>query len=297
LNDLIGQLLKMLRRLLGENIGVVLKCSSDNGWVNADPGMMEQVVMNLCINARDAMPQGGRLEVGTTKVEIKSQPANPDARPGSFLCLSVSDTGCGIEETILGRIFEPFFTTKEGGKGTGLGLAMVYGIVNQHQGWVEVESAVGRGSSFRVYLPARETPLPAPSNPGGGEEVKGGSETILLVEDDPLVRRLAALGLRKMGYAVLEAGTGPEALKAWKEHHQSIELLFTDMVMPEGMTGLELAERLKQEKSSLKIIISSGYCADMLESHPKDGRDITFLPKPYAPAALARTVRHCLDKT
>jgi PAS domain S-box-containing protein len=296
MNALIHDLLKMLRRLLGENIEIIPQVSPDAIWVNADAGMMQQVVMNLCINARDAMSKGGRLTLATKTVEIQAQPAkpNPDVRPGSFACLSVTDTGCGMDETVLGRIFEPFFTTKEAGKGTGLGLATVYGIVKQHNGWIEVDSAVGQGSSFRVYLPGTN-PLSAMAISSHDEETKGGTETILLVEDDQMVRRTAALCLRRLGYAILEAGNGLEALKVWEQHHEKIELLFTDMLMTGNMTGLDLAMRLKKEKGSLKVISSSGYHSDLPVSPLPAGEEITYLPKPYTPAAMAKTVRRCLD--
>jgi PAS domain S-box-containing protein len=299
LNERIVDLLKMLRRILGENVVVVFENSSEGARVNADAGMMEQVVMNLCINARDAMPQGGRLTLATTKVEIPIQPPNPnpDARSGRFVCLSVTDTGCGMDEQVLRRIFEPFFTTKEVGKGTGLGLATVYGIVKQHDGWVEVKSIVGQGSSFRVYLPAGSAPRNAPAIPSGADEIAGGSETILLVEDEAVLRRLVAVWLRKLGYVVLEAGSGLEALEAWEQHHQRIALLFTDTLLPGNMTGLDLAARFRKEKASLKVISSSGYSADLAASPLAAGQEITFLPKPYMVAALAKIVRRCLDST
>jgi CheY-like chemotaxis protein len=200
-----------------------------------------------------------------------------------------------MDGAVLSRIFEPFFTTKEAGKGTGLGLATVFGIVKQHDGWVEVESSVGQGSTFRVFLPA--TVAPDPSGLASREvEIKGGSETILLVEDELALRRMVALNLRKLGYAVLEAGNGSEAVKVWEEHLQKSDLLFTDMVMADEITGLDLANRFKKEKNSLKVIISSGYTGDMSATGPIAGLEIDYLPKPYAPAALARTVRQCLDK-
>jgi PAS domain S-box-containing protein len=297
LNELINELMKMLRRLLGEQIDIRFQSFHEAVWVSADSGMMEQVVMNLCINARDAMPGGGQLTLATARVELPapSVDTHPDARPGRFVCLSVADTGCGMEESVLKRIFEPFFTTKEVGKGTGLGLASVYGIVKQHGGWVEVESVVSRGSVFRVYLPAGTGPAAPAASVGGAEEIKGGSETILLVEDEPYVRRMSALCLRKLGYAVLEAGDGLEALKVWSQHQREIALLFTDMVMPHSMSGLDLAIRLRKDKGVLKVIVSSGYSADLAGPRPKKGEEVVYLPKPYQAAALARLVRRCLD--
>ncbi|MGD0815119.1 MAG: PAS domain S-box protein [Verrucomicrobiota bacterium] len=296
LNALITNMVKMLQRLLGENIEIINHLSSEAIWLSADEGMMEQVVMNLCVNARDAMAKGGRLTIATTVVQITEQPVDPhpDARPGRFACLSVSDTGSGMDETVLSRIFEPFFTTKAAGKGTGLGLATVYGIIQQHQGWVEVESKVGQGSSFRVCLPVAK-PLCARAISSVAEDIRGGSETILVVEDEVQVRRLVALTLRKLGYAVLEAGDGLEALKVWEQHHEKIALLFTDTLLPGNMTGLELAVRFKKEKASLKIISSSGYSPDLANCPLAAGKEITYLPKPYASAVLAKTVRRCLD--
>jgi CheY-like chemotaxis protein len=296
MNALIHDLLKMLRRLLGENIEIIPQVSSDAIWVNADTGMMEQVVMNLCINARDAMSKGGRLTIASAIVEIQAQPSrpNPDARPGRFVCLSVSDTGCGMDEQVLERIFEPFYTTKEVGKGTGLGLSIVYGIVKQHNGWVEVESAVGEGSSFRVYLPTAKLP-DVSTIPSHVDEIKGGTETILVVEDDQMVRRTVALCLRRLGYAILEAGNGLEAMKVWEKHHEKIALLFTDMVMPGNMSGLDLATRLRKEKGSLKVIRSSGYRTDPTVSPLLAGEETFYLPKPYTPDVLAKIVRRCLD--
>jgi PAS domain S-box-containing protein len=296
ITELVEDLLKMLQRLLGEQIEVSFQNASEVVWVSADAGMMEQVVMNLCINARDAMPRGGRLTLEIVLVDIDTQRpiSHPEARPGRFVCLSVSDTGCGMDGTVLRRIFEPFYTTKDVGKGTGLGLATVYGIVQQHKGWVEVESEVGKGSVFRVYLPAGLSP-----SDGAAEalpvEIKGGTETILLVEDEQTLGRLTAQNLRKLGYTVLEAGNGVEAQSVWEQHQQKIDLLFTDMVMPEGKTGLDLAQSFRTEKVTLKVIISSGYSADLAESRPFAGQEIMYLAKPYTTAALAKLVRTCLD--
>jgi two-component system, cell cycle sensor histidine kinase and response regulator CckA len=298
LKVLIFDLLKMLRRLLGENIDIAFQCAPDSIWVSADAGMMEQVVMNLCINARDAMVMGGRMTLAATIVDIQAQTEklNPDARPGRFVCLSVSDTGCGMDEAVSHRVFEPFFTTKEVGKGTGLGLATVHGIVKQHQGWVEVESTLGQGSSFRVYLP-QTTATGTPVHFSQDEKIRGGSETILLVEDDLSVRRMVSTRLRNLGYAVLEAGNGLEALTLWGEHRKKIDLLFTDMMMPGKLTGMDLALQLKREQPFLKVISSSGYSGMLSECPEAAGQGIVYLPKPYESAALAITVRRCLDET
>ena len=296
LKELIANLLNMLRRLLGENIDIAFECASECIWVSADASMIEQIVMNLCLNARDAMPRGGRLTLAAVKVEVERPPENPDARPGRFVRLSVNDTGCGMDETILRRAFEPFFTTKEAGKGTGLGLATVYGIVKQHQGWIEVESVVGRGSSFLIYLP-QTTPVEAPADSPQDEKTKGGSEIILLVEDDHAVRHFVAARLRTLGYIVLEAGNGVEALEIWEQYHQQIDLLFTDMMMPGKMTGMDLALQLKIEQPALKVISSSGYTTQLALFPFTSGPQIVYLPKPYEPAALAVTVRRCLDNS
>jgi len=298
MNELVNELLKMLRRLLGENIGVVLQNCPAPAWIRADAGMIEQVVMNLCINARDAMPKGGTLTLRTSlvDVEVASNQTHPDAYPGRFVCLTVMDTGCGMDEALLQKIFEPFFTTKDVGKGTGLGLATVYGIVKQHEGWVEVESQPGQGSSFRVYLPARPKPAHPMTAREGREEIQGGSETILLVEDEPAVREMVALCLRKLGYSVLEAANGVEALSLWEQRQHEISLLFSDMVMPDTLTGLDLAELMTAQKQNLKVIISSGYSADLAKSSAVLRPETEFLPKPYKTTALAKLVRSVLDK-
>jgi CheY-like chemotaxis protein len=257
---------------------------------------MEQILVNLSVNARDAMPRGGTLTVMTHFVEIDQGYVHrhPEAKPGNFVCLSVSDTGHGMDAATLARVFEPFFTTKEIGKGTGLGLATVYGIVKQHQGWAEVESQVGQGTTFKVYLPVatKAAPRDAGMKP---REVPGGDETILVVEDEPALRELVQEILEKKGYRVLEASTGVQALKIWEKHKDDIDLLLTDMMMPEGVSGRELAERVLEERSDLKVIYSSGYSLDVVNSDTavKDG--MNFLQKPYDPETLARTVRDCLN--
>jgi len=297
LDAVLQNLANMLQRLLGEDIALETDYARDVPHIEADTGMLEQVVMNLAVNARDAMPGGGKLSLGTAAVSVESTYANqhPDARPGNFVCLSVTDTGCGMDRKTLERIFEPFFTTKEVGKGTGLGLATVYGIVKQHQGWVEVSSQLGAGTTFKIFFPAVARTVEA-ANEGADapEPVHGGHETILVVEDEPVLREFVREYLESFSYRVLEAGCGAEALRVWDESNGEVDLLLTDMVMPEGMTGRDLATQLKRRKPGLKVIYSSGYSPENL------GRDFgqsetVFLSKPYMPPQLARTVRQCLD--
>ena len=295
LRELLAHLLQMLRRVLGEHVDLVFTGATAPVWVEADAGMMEQVVMNLCLNARDAMPRGGRLTLDLQHVELAAAAANSEARPGRFVQLSVSDTGCGMDGPTLGRMFEPFFTTKEVGKGTGLGLATVYGIAKQHGGWIEVESRVGQGSSFRVFLPAAK-PAPEPAAGAVGTQRPRGHETILLVEDDESLRQLAWVCLQQLGYEVLVAADGAEAERQWQEHHDKITLLLTDMVMPGGVSGLELAERLRQTRPTLPVIISSGYSLEMVRLAAPQQPDVAHLPKPYEIGTLARLVRACLDQ-
>ncbi len=297
LNGLLADLVKMLRRLLGEHIDLVYHGETGDAWIEADKGMMEQVVMNLCVNARDAMPDGGRLAIGTREISISDTAGrtNPDARPGQYICLSVADNGCGMDEATLKRAFEPFFTTKEIGKGTGLGLATVFGIVKQHQGWIDVESQVGKGTVFRIYLPAR-IEASEDDTTVVTSVIPRGQETILVVEDNDILRELTLDWLRQLGYRVLAAANGVEALKCWNQHGGRISLLLTDMVMPEGMSGLELAEQLRQMNSALKVIITSGYSLEIARRNVPAKRGVIYLSKPYEGSALAKAVRDCLDQ-
>jgi PAS domain S-box-containing protein len=297
LNEIVANVTKMLSRLLGEHVGLQVSASPEPAWVLADATMIDQVVMNLAVNARDAMPHGGQLSIGVSLTEVDAAHAadNPEARPGRFVCLTARDTGVGIAPEILRRIFEPFFSTKEVGKGTGLGLATVYGVVKQHQGWIEVESQPGQGASFRVYLPfsaglsekAEERPVELAA--------RGGNETILVVEDEAAVRELVCDILEGQGYQVLVAASGVKALQVWAEHQSKVDLVITDLVMPEGINGRELAEELWKERPNLKVIFSSGYSADVIgkEFTLKEGS--IHLQKPYQPKALAKVVRDCLD--
>jgi len=297
LNTILQNLGTILPRLLGEDIALKTELAAHLPSIQADPGMMEQVVMNLAVNARDAMPQGGQLRVVTSLVDVDATHAmrQVGARQGSFVCLEVADTGCGMNPETLSRIFEPFFSTKEVGKGTGLGLATVYGIVKQHQGWIEVASEVGAGTSFRIFLPALTKPAESPPDTTlRTREVRGGRETILLVEDEPDLRELVSEILESYRYRVVAAANGVEALKLWDQIDGRIDLLLTDLVMPEGMNGCELVAQLRQRRPELKVIYTSGYSPAM-SGVELDTREGLFLAKPYRPPALAQLVRECLD--
>jgi len=296
LNEVVAGMLNMLRRLLGEHIDIVWKGGPDAVWVEGDPSMLEQVIVNLCVNARDAMPKGGKLSLHTGKVVLNPADANrhEDARPGDFIRLSVVDTGTGMDDPTLKRIFEPFFTTKEMGKGTGLGLATVYGIIRQHQGWIEVQSRPNAGSTFKVYLP--EAPKPASVETAEPEMVvQGKGETILLVEDDEALRDLVALNLETQGYRVVQASNGLEAVRQYEHRNGAIDVVFTDMVMPGGMTGLEMIQRLRTLNPRLKAMVSSGYSLDLARPNGEEEKGLRFLPKPYQPSTLSRLIRECID--
>ena len=297
LNEIIGNVTKFLRRILGEDITLHFNYSPHLPPIHADSGMIEQIILNLAVNARDAMPRGGTLTIGTRALEINSTHArvNSEARSGHYVCLRVSDTGSGIPPEIMSRIFEPFFTTKDVGKGTGLGLATVYGIVKQHQGWSEVLSERGRGTTFRVFLPAATRLTEAVETRAISDQNCCGSENILVVEDEPELRAMVCELLKHHGYSVLQAGSGPEALPIWREQSGKIDLLLTDMVMPGNMNGRELAEKLKNEKPGLKVIYTSGYSVELIGKDFVLNRGLNFLQKPYHPLALVKVVRDCLD--
>jgi two-component system, cell cycle sensor histidine kinase and response regulator CckA len=297
LNAIVRNLNDMLSRLIGEHIELRCELGDDLPAIYADESNIEQVVMNIVANARDAMHNGGQLTVQTGVVEIEKSRAerHPQARPGRHVFLRITDTGCGMNSETLGHIFEPFFTTKEVGKGSGLGLATVYGIVARQEGWIEVSSEEGRGATFEILLPVREEKvegLPEISEDG----LPGGTETILVVEDEPAVREIITYVLRMHGYHVLEAGDGPEAITLWSTQGGEVDLLVTDIVMPNGIKGNVLAQRLKAEKPELKVIFSSAYSSDFAtEASPLSER-ISFLEKPYKPEVLVRAVRDCLDE-
>ncbi|HEY2328683.1 MAG TPA: PAS domain S-box protein, partial [Verrucomicrobiae bacterium] len=281
-NQIVGNMSEMLGRLLGEDISLQINFNGEPATVEADPIMMEQILLNLSVNSRDAMPRGGRLTIRVSVRDIDALYASQmvEARPGKFVCLSHTDSGAGIPPENLNRIFEPFFTTKELGKGTGLGLATVFGIVKQHQGWIEVDSQLGHGTTFNIFLPAA-TPSAAPSDIDETQiRRRGGSETILVVEDERDLRDLVCRVLRNDGYRVFEAFDGQNALKIWSEYKDQIDLVFTDVIMPGGLNGRELAEKLWAERPELKVIFSSGYGADTLGKDFKLDPRFKYLQKP-----------------
>lgn len=298
LNEVLTGLSSLLPRTLGEDITYQFQYATALPPIHADRGLIEQVFMSIAVNARDAMPRGGQLMVSTVLVDIDEGyvERHPlDSRPGQFVCLTVTDTGCGMDQMTLSRLFEPFFTTKEFGKGTGLGLATVYGIVRQHQGWVEVRSQLGQGTTFKIYLPPATGAEVASVAPAKEPARLHGSETILIVEDEPPVRWIIKDVLTHYGYNVIEAGNGVEALALWHQHHANIKLLLTDMVMPVGLGGQELAEKFTKQEPALKVIFISGYSLQVAGKGFTRTDDLNFLQKPFDGAKLARAVRQCLD--
>jgi two-component system, cell cycle sensor histidine kinase and response regulator CckA len=298
LGGVVAELHTMLERLIGEDIELVTDVTGAKGHVKADRGQLEQVIVNLAVNARDAMPRGGRLAISTRDVVIDAARAReqPGLRAGRHVRIEVSDDGVGMEPETLGRLFEPFFSTKEKGKGTGLGLATVYGIVKQSGGHIAVESAPGRGTTFRIWLPEVEVEAPArPASAPAGTDAPAGSETILLVEDEEAVRGLLYEVLTENGYNVLKAASGAEALRVSRAHRGSLDLLLTDVVMP-GMGGREVATALTAERPGLRVLFASGYTAEAIARHGVLEPGTDLIHKPFTPDALLRRVRERLDR-
>ena len=298
LNAVLSDLSRMLQRILGEDITLRTAFAGGLPSIHADQGMMEQVLLNLAVNSRDAMPDGGELHIITSVSRAGSHDAQrpADLADADYVCMSVRDTGSGIPPDTLGRIFEPFFTTKEAGKGTGLGLATVYGIVTQHGGSVAVESAPGHGATFHVYLPVAHRPAVATA-PVPVETTAGGAECLLVVEDERAVRELAVRMLKQHGYRVLAARSGVEALDVWQAHRTEIALLMTDIVMPGGLTGLELATRLTADRPDLRVVFTSGYSREVSANAVSLVPGVDFLEKPYRVRQLLSIVRRRLDAT
>jgi nitrogen-specific signal transduction histidine kinase len=295
LKALVTDIDNMLRRVIGEDIQLAIVIDPELGAVKADPGQIDQVILNLAVNARDAMPQGGKLTIELRNLELDETYVlgHPEARPGPHVLLAVSDTGCGMDQATMTRIFEPFFTTK-GENGTGLGLATVYGIVKQSGGHVAVYSEVGHGTTFRVYLPRLQQRPSSGKSQHGQAMMPRGSETVLLVEDEDGVRALSRHVLQVCGYTVLEATDGAEAVRIAGQHREHIDLLLTDVVMPR-MSGREVAERVAGMHAGTKVLFLSGYTDDAVVRHGILEAEVAFLQKPFSPASLAAKVREVLD--
>jgi signal transduction histidine kinase len=297
LNDLATNMDKMLRRLIGEDIELVTDLDDGIGPVKADPGQIEQILLNLAVNARDAMPAGGRLTLQTRSVEFvdPSRQLDPAAAPGRYVMLAVTDTGCGMDRETQAHIFEPFFTTKEVGKGTGLGLATVYGIVHQSSGYIVTESEVGHGTTFRIYLPAVREVARSVSSACIDEAQTRGDEVVLVVEDEEEVRALLYQCLKNLGYKVLTASSGADALQLSERHPGPISLLVTDVVMPR-IGGRELADRLVADRPELRVLFVSGYTEDTVSRHGVFQSEMAYLQKPFTLTGFAQKVREVLDQ-
>lgn len=305
LSEVVGATQRMLHQLLGERYEVNFNCAPSLPLVRADGGSVEQILINLSLNARDAMPEGGRIDISTALVNVTASEAgrNPDARAGDFATLSIADEGCGISADLLRRVFDPFFTTKDVGKGTGLGLSIVHGIVRQHAGWIETSSAVGRGTVFTIYLP-----VGGPKNdgidrsnaaPGFALQETGRGETILIVEDDASVRELTRAALERSGFRVTEAPDGRVALELWERTGKSIALVVTDLVLPHELSGAKLAAEIQTRSPRTPVIFISGYGTETIQAElpEKSLPGVNFLAKPFDPHALVAAVKAALDRS
>lgn len=298
LNQMIGETTALLQKAIGENIEIKLVLAPDLHTTRADPSQLEQVLMNLCFNARDAMPNGGQLLIETHNVELDEAytQRHQYAHPGKYVAMSVSDTGIGMDAATLGRIFEPFFTTKEVGKGTGLGLATAYGVVKQHEGMIEVYSEPGKGTMFHVYLPVNSGAATQEKNNGTASDfLRGGTEIILVAEDHAGNLEMVNETLRKLGYRVILAKDGVEAVERFRERREEIALALLDVVMPR-MGGPEAYEMIRGMKAELPVIFSSGYSEESARLSALVAQGAVLLQKPYAPRALAKTIREVLDR-
>jgi two-component system, cell cycle sensor histidine kinase and response regulator CckA len=295
--ETLGETMELLERVLDQQAALRVDIAPHLPPILADWEMFEQILVNLVINGRDAMDSGGQLTVTATEASFRAEEiaGQPERRAGRFVRVSVTDTGSGMDRGTLDHLFEPFFTTKEVGQGTGLGLAAVYGMVHQHQGWIEVESKVGRGTTFHVYFPVTDQAPQLAVEAASPPQVRGGQETVLVVEDESVLRELVREVLTAQGYRLLEAEDGVAALNVWEIHRDKVDLLLTDIAMPRGVSGRDLAEKLRKEDPQLPVIFSSGYSQEMIGSNDDTVRGATYLSKPYRPAQLARAVREALD--
>ncbi len=296
-NDLVNNMAKMLTRLIGEDIELILRTQSLIGNMTADPNQLEQIIMNLVVNARDAMPNGGQLIIETTAMEVDNEYSHRhlDLKPGSYVTLSLSDTGEGMSKEVQERIFEPFFTTKDKSRGTGLGLATIYGIVKQHHGYIYVYSEQGIGTTFKIFFPVTTAIADDIAAKAISENMKGGTETILVVDDETAIRNLVLDTLRPLGYQVFGAANGQQALKVSQQIDKKLDLLLTDIIMP-GMSGRELAETMLSMRPGLKVVYMSGYTADIIAHQGVLDSGIHYIPKPLMPHALADKLREVLDQ-
>ena len=293
-NAIVADMERLLRPLIGENIDLTTKLTPNLGHTRADAGQLEQVIMNLVVNAKDAMPTGGRIVIQTSEEELDAvRREHSLIQPGSYILLSVSDTGAGMDKETQSRIFEPFFTTKEKGKGTGLGLSTVYGIVKQSGGYIFAHSESGAGTTFRIYLPKVLDPAGQPGVAKQPQVATGGSETVLLVEDEESVRELVRETLKSKGYLVMEAPDGIQGMKVAESFEGKIDILITDVAMP-GMSGHELAKRVAASRPGIKILFLSGYTEDAIIHEGVLDPGTAFLQKPFTLQALARKVREVL---
>jgi two-component system, cell cycle sensor histidine kinase and response regulator CckA len=297
LNDDINNIGRMLHRLIGEKIDLSFDLKPMLPHIFADATSMEQVLMNLTLNARDAMPEGGAITISTKPVTFAEGDTfmNPDARPGNYVCMTVTDNGTGMNETTKSRIFEPFFTTKSLNKGTGMGLATVYGIVKQHEGWIDLDTALGKGTEFRVYIPVTDKPFVVEDAPSFAPAADDGNHTIFVVEDDAAVRCLVVEVLQSFNYNVIEAENGDSAIAMWPRLRDEVDLLLTDMVMPGTANGLDVARHCLGNKPELKVIYTSGYSNELFGSNVKLLEGVNYLPKPYLSNKLTTIIRNALE--
>ena len=295
LNGLVTALMNMIRRVIGEHITLNILAGHDLGTIHADRGQIEQILTNLCVNARDAMPDGGTITIGTENVLIDASfcETHAWAEPGRFVLLSVTDIGCGMEDEVIGQVFDPFFTTKSVGEGTGLGLSTVYGFVKQHRGMIHIYSEVNAGSTFKIYLPLVERSATSVADKIEGP-VPGGTETILLAEDEEIVRNLTKIVLQRAGYTVLAACDGEDALRLLEEHEGEINLVILYVVMPK-LGGRAVHERLSKTRPNLRFLFASGYSMNAIHTNFVLDDGLAFIQKPYPRTVLLRRIRKVLD--